>query len=160
MPCYNPGITGAVDEVISPRSLQNYDDITQANIEDDDSLVSSAVISAGNAAVRRRKRHNRISASSDTQVPDINDKSEENGSVLRNSVHMRTKNLATTESHTANVNVHSTETAANSSSANRTLWSQEQQKLLEQALVRYPRGSLNRWDAIAECIPGKTKVTT
>lgn len=38
------------------------------------------------------------------------------------------------------------------------LWTQNQQKLLEQALQQYPRGTSERWDKIAKVVPGKTKV--
>ncbi|XP_023696989.1 dnaJ homolog subfamily C member 1 [Paramormyrops kingsleyae] len=37
------------------------------------------------------------------------------------------------------------------------LWTQNQQKLLEQALQQYPRGTSERWDKIAKVVPGKTK---
>lgn len=38
------------------------------------------------------------------------------------------------------------------------LWIQNQQKLLELALQQYPKGTLERWDKIAKCVPGKSKV--
>ncbi|KAL7288775.1 hypothetical protein TKK_0016755 [Trichogramma kaykai] len=39
-----------------------------------------------------------------------------------------------------------------------TEWSQEQQKALEAALLKYPKGaSTDRWEKIAACIEGKTK---
>ncbi|XP_034985202.1 dnaJ homolog subfamily C member 1 [Zootoca vivipara] len=37
------------------------------------------------------------------------------------------------------------------------LWTQNQQKLLELALQQYPKGTAERWDKIAKCVPGKTK---
>lgn len=38
-------------------------------------------------------------------------------------------------------------------------WSQEQQRALEAALTKYPKGtSIDRWEKIANCIEGKTKV--
>lgn len=38
-------------------------------------------------------------------------------------------------------------------------WSQVQQKALEAALTKYPKGgSSDRWDKIAKCVPGKSKV--
>lgn len=38
------------------------------------------------------------------------------------------------------------------------LWSQEQQKLLENAIVKYPKTSVgDRWQKIANSVPGKTK---
>lgn len=38
-------------------------------------------------------------------------------------------------------------------------WTQEQQKALEAALIKYPKtGSSDRWEKIAACIQGKTKV--
>ncbi|XP_078283836.1 dnaJ homolog subfamily C member 1 isoform X2 [Rhinoraja longicauda] len=37
------------------------------------------------------------------------------------------------------------------------LWNQNQQKLLELALQQYPKGTSERWDKIAKCVPGKTK---
>lgn len=38
-------------------------------------------------------------------------------------------------------------------------WSQQQQKALEEALARYPKGCLDRWDRIGDCVPNKTKVS-
>lgn len=38
-------------------------------------------------------------------------------------------------------------------------WSQVQQKALESALAKFPKGGANdRWVKIAKCVPGKTKV--
>lgn len=38
-------------------------------------------------------------------------------------------------------------------------WGQEQQKALENALTKYPKNSTqDRWDKIAKCVQGKTKV--
>jgi len=37
-------------------------------------------------------------------------------------------------------------------------WSQSEQKLLEQALIQFPKSTQERWDKIAGCVPGKTKV--
>ncbi|NXH22650.1 DNJC1 protein, partial [Bucco capensis] len=37
------------------------------------------------------------------------------------------------------------------------LWTQNQQKLLEMALQQYPKGTADRWDKIAKCVPGKSK---
>lgn len=37
-------------------------------------------------------------------------------------------------------------------------WTQSQQKLLELALQQYPKGSSDRWDKIAKCVPSKSKV--
>ncbi|KAG9476596.1 hypothetical protein GDO78_003239 [Eleutherodactylus coqui] len=37
------------------------------------------------------------------------------------------------------------------------IWTQSQQKLLEQALQQYPKGTAERWDKIAKCVPGKSK---
>ncbi|KAM5338172.1 dnaJ homolog subfamily C member 1 isoform 1-T1 [Glossophaga mutica] len=36
-------------------------------------------------------------------------------------------------------------------------WTQNQQKLLELALQQYPKGSSERWDKIAKCVPSKSK---
>uniref|UniRef100_A0A8C5UZG6 DnaJ homolog subfamily C member 1 n=1 Tax=Microcebus murinus TaxID=30608 RepID=A0A8C5UZG6_MICMU len=36
-------------------------------------------------------------------------------------------------------------------------WTQSQQKLLELALQQYPKGSSDRWDKIAKCVPAKSK---
>ena len=41
---------------------------------------------------------------------------------------------------------------------NEDKWEQNQQKLLEMALQQFPRSSSERWDKIAKCVPGKTKV--
>lgn len=37
-------------------------------------------------------------------------------------------------------------------------WTQSQQRLLELALQQYPKGSSDRWDKIAKCVPSKSKV--
>uniref|UniRef100_A0A6I8N5H4 DnaJ homolog subfamily C member 1 n=1 Tax=Ornithorhynchus anatinus TaxID=9258 RepID=A0A6I8N5H4_ORNAN len=37
------------------------------------------------------------------------------------------------------------------------LWTQNQQKLLEVALQQYPKGTPERWDRIARCVPDRTK---
>lgn len=38
-------------------------------------------------------------------------------------------------------------------------WNQMQQKALESALVKFPKGSTeNRWEKISKCVPNKTKV--
>lgn len=38
-------------------------------------------------------------------------------------------------------------------------WSQPQQKALEEALAKFPKGCTDRWDRIAECVPNKNKVS-
>lgn len=39
------------------------------------------------------------------------------------------------------------------------LWTQVQQKALENALIKFPKGSTdNRWEKISKCVPNKTKV--
>ncbi|XP_030016264.1 dnaJ homolog subfamily C member 1-like [Sphaeramia orbicularis] len=38
-----------------------------------------------------------------------------------------------------------------------SIWTQNQQKLLELALQQFPRGTTERWDRIAKVVPGKTK---
>jgi hypothetical protein len=43
-------------------------------------------------------------------------------------------------------------------SANYGGWTQQQQRQLELALNQFPKGTADRWDRIAEVIPGKTKV--
>ncbi|XP_040290366.1 dnaJ homolog subfamily C member 1 [Bufo bufo] len=37
------------------------------------------------------------------------------------------------------------------------IWTQNQQKLLELALQQYTKGTAERWDKIAKCVPGKSK---
>ena len=37
-------------------------------------------------------------------------------------------------------------------------WTQRQQKILEKAMQAFPRGLDDRWDKIADAVPGKTKV--
>lgn len=45
------------------------------------------------------------------------------------------------------------------STENLSEWTQEQQKALEAALIKYPKsGASDRWEKIANCIQGKTKV--
>lgn len=36
-------------------------------------------------------------------------------------------------------------------------WSQVQQKALEEALIKYPKGCAERWERVASCVPGKSK---
>ncbi|XP_056375247.1 dnaJ homolog subfamily C member 1 [Hyla sarda] len=37
------------------------------------------------------------------------------------------------------------------------IWTQNQQRLLELALQQYPKGTAERWDKIAKCVPAKSK---
>ena len=46
------------------------------------------------------------------------------------------------------------EEAADSTAAN---WDQQSQKAFEAALVKFPKGTAERWDRIAAKVPGKTK---
>lgn len=47
----------------------------------------------------------------------------------------------------------------NENTVNAADWSQEQQRALEAALTKYPKGaSIDRWEKIANCVEGKTKV--
>ncbi|XP_046390890.1 dnaJ homolog subfamily C member 1-like [Ischnura elegans] len=46
---------------------------------------------------------------------------------------------------------------ASNSHTPEVLWSQVEQKALENALLKYPKGTLERWDKIAKCVPGKRK---
>ncbi|XP_060228640.1 dnaJ homolog subfamily C member 1 [Meriones unguiculatus] len=43
------------------------------------------------------------------------------------------------------------------SRASEEAWTQSQQKLLELALQQYPKGTSDRWDKIAKCVPSKSK---
>lgn len=49
------------------------------------------------------------------------------------------------------------EEGENREKADPTIWTQNQQKLLELALQQFPRGTTERWDRIAKVVPGKTK---
>lgn len=50
------------------------------------------------------------------------------------------------------------ETVDDKSANNESFWTQEQQKLLETAIVKYPKSGVDdRWQKIANTIPGKTK---
>lgn len=48
-------------------------------------------------------------------------------------------------------------TATIAEAAVEAIWSQTQQRALENALAKYPRAS-DRWEKIAKCVPDKTKV--
>lgn len=39
-------------------------------------------------------------------------------------------------------------------------WDQVQQRALEEALAKYPKGCTERWERVANCVPNKTKVIT
>jgi hypothetical protein len=39
-----------------------------------------------------------------------------------------------------------------------TQWSQPQQKALENALIKFPKGTSERWVKIAKCVPEKSMV--
>ncbi|KAL6103650.1 dnajc1 [Pungitius sinensis] len=49
------------------------------------------------------------------------------------------------------------EPQANREKVDPTVWTQNQQKLLEVALQQFPRGTSERWDRIAKVVPDKTK---
>lgn len=44
-------------------------------------------------------------------------------------------------------------------SGQKNVWSQKEQKLLEEALLKFPKGTEERWDKIYPCVPGKSKVS-
>jgi DnaJ homolog subfamily C member 1 len=46
---------------------------------------------------------------------------------------------------------------ANDASQTPRMWSQDEQKQLEQALRTYPKGTIDRWDRIAENVPTRSK---
>lgn len=48
--------------------------------------------------------------------------------------------------------------AAAGDAANVASWTVEEQKYLEKALLQYPKGALERWDKIAQMVPGRSKV--
>uniref|UniRef100_A0A914VPH9 DnaJ homolog subfamily C member 1 n=1 Tax=Plectus sambesii TaxID=2011161 RepID=A0A914VPH9_9BILA len=48
-------------------------------------------------------------------------------------------------------------TVADDSEAADDVWSQTQQKLFEQSLQQFPKGTAERWEKISRCVPGKTK---
>ncbi|XP_050527668.1 dnaJ homolog subfamily C member 1 isoform X2 [Daktulosphaira vitifoliae] len=49
--------------------------------------------------------------------------------------------------------------AVNNNESTDSAWNQIQQKSLESALTKYPKGSTeNRWEKIAKCVPDKTKI--
>lgn len=50
-----------------------------------------------------------------------------------------------------------TEEAATAKKEAPKTWTKEEQSLLEQAIKTYPVSTPDRWDRIAECIPGRTK---
>lgn len=49
------------------------------------------------------------------------------------------------------------ETPAEAMGLNTTPWAAEEQKLLEQSLKTFPSSTPERWDRIAECLPGRSK---
>ena len=51
-------------------------------------------------------------------------------------------------------------TSVEKDSQDTDIWSQNQQVILEWALRQYPKGTEQRWEKIAEHIPGKSKVST
>lgn len=52
-----------------------------------------------------------------------------------------------------------TRATENLESSESSSWTQIQQKTLENALVKFPKGSTeNRWEKISKCVPNKTKV--
>jgi len=79
-----------------------------------------------------------------------NKKSSEASSALPSDVTLRDTGLD-------NVSASSSATKIESGYMSIAEWSQNQQKIFEWCLAQYPKGTSERWDKIAEHIPGKTK---
>ncbi|CAL7942487.1 unnamed protein product [Xylocopa violacea] len=68
---------------------------------------------------------------------------------------------AVTEETVAEERPKKTKTRAENVESISSEWSQEQQRALEAALIKYPKGiSVDRWEKIANCVEGKNKVRT
>lgn len=76
------------------------------------------------------------------------------GSVVRQRVNVVPKSLERTLM-ISTTNVPKPE--SNNDVDNALMWTQQQQRLLEAALIQYPKGTTDRWDRVAESIPGKSK---
>lgn len=57
----------------------------------------------------------------------------------------------------ADISVADAQAAAPSVNGTDKVWTKEEQTLLEQAIKTFPVSTADRWDRIAECIPGRTK---
>lgn len=67
------------------------------------------------------------------------------------------KSISKSSSTTNNIEV--VERVKNDTNTIDERWTQEQQKSLEDAIKKYPKGSENRWDEIALMVDGKSKVS-
>ncbi|NWU64842.1 DNJC1 protein, partial [Pterocles burchelli] len=99
---------------------------------------------AGEARYRRRK----IVKAPEMTLPAMKEVSEEKGRGRRQ------KDFGNTEQEDESDDE---SRKRDKSRAPEELWTQNQQKLLEMALQQYPKGTSDRWDKIAKCVPGKSK---
>ncbi|KAM4686045.1 dnaJ homolog subfamily C member 1 isoform 2-T2 [Amazona ochrocephala] len=101
-----------------------------------------------NTASETRHRKRKVVKASEMTVPATKEVPEEKGRGRRQKDFDNTEQVEESDDESRK---------REKSRAPEELWTQNQQKLLEMALQQYPKGTSDRWDKIAKCVPGKNK---
>ncbi|XP_074659723.1 dnaJ homolog subfamily C member 1-like [Tubulanus polymorphus] len=76
---------------------------------------------------------------------------------IKNSSNKKSADFETSSNSTRNSEKENSAASVITTQTGAKTWTQAQQKTLEWALAKHPKGTTDRWDKIAECITGKTK---
>jgi len=96
--------------------------------------------------------------SSSAKIQTKTSTSTKSATVINGGSDISSSNSTKTKTSTTTATTSSSSDSGDAGASQPDSWSQNQQVILEWALKQHPKGIDQRWEKIAACIPGKTKV--